>query len=92
VRPAARKSSNRAARTKLSRLVSNCATPFLPIQILYGKGGAESRTFLYSAIKLGDELSHKEMEALIQDWLTSRYPATCPHGRSICYRLSTTKI
>jgi DNA mismatch repair ATPase MutL len=61
--------------------------PFPAYTSLYGKGGAESRSFLYSAIKLGDELSHQEMEALIQDWLTSRYPATCPHGRSICYRL-----
>jgi DNA mismatch repair ATPase MutL len=41
----------------------------------------------HSAVKLGDKLSHPEMEALIKDWLTSRYPATCPHGRSICYRL-----
>jgi DNA mismatch repair protein MutL len=41
----------------------------------------------HSAVKLGDRLSHIEMEALIKDWLTSRYPATCPHGRSICYRL-----
>jgi DNA mismatch repair protein MutL len=41
----------------------------------------------HSAVKLGDRLSHPEMEALIKDWLGSRYPATCPHGRSICYRL-----
>jgi len=41
----------------------------------------------HSAVKFGDKLSHKEMEALIKEWLTSRYPATCPHGRSICYRL-----
>lgn len=41
----------------------------------------------HSAVKLGDKLSQVEMEALIRDWLTSRYPATCPHGRSICYRL-----
>lgn len=41
----------------------------------------------HSAVKLGDRLSHQEMEALIKEWLTSRYPATCPHGRSICYRL-----
>jgi DNA mismatch repair protein MutL len=41
----------------------------------------------HSAVKLGDKLSHKEMEALIKEWLTSRYPTTCPHGRSICYRL-----
>ena len=27
------------------------------------------------------------MKALIKDWLTSRYLGTCPHGRSICYRL-----
>ncbi len=41
----------------------------------------------HSAVKLGDKLSCEEMEALIKDWLTSRYPATCPHGRSICYRI-----
>jgi DNA mismatch repair protein MutL len=41
----------------------------------------------HSAVKLGDRLSHEEMEALIREWLGSRYPATCPHGRSICYRL-----
>jgi DNA mismatch repair protein MutL len=41
----------------------------------------------HSAVKLGDRLSHPEMEALIRNWLGSRYPATCPHGRSICYRL-----
>ena len=39
------------------------------------------------ALKLGDKLSYEEMKALIKDWLTSRYPATCPHGRSICYRI-----
>ena len=41
----------------------------------------------HSAVKLGDRLSRPEMEALIKEWLSSRYPATCPHGRSICYRL-----
>ena len=42
---------------------------------------------LHSAVKCGDKLSQEEMEALIKEWLTSRYPATCPHGRSICYRI-----
>ncbi len=41
----------------------------------------------HSAVKLGDKLAHQDMEGLIKDWLTSRYPATYPHGRSICYRL-----
>jgi DNA mismatch repair protein MutL len=41
----------------------------------------------HSAVKLGDKLSYEAMEALIKEWLTSRYPATCPHGGSICYRI-----
>lgn len=46
----------------------------------------------HSAVKMGDRLSEKEMESLIRDWLTSRLPATCPHGRSICYRTSLGEI
>ena len=46
----------------------------------------------HSAVKLGDRLSRPEMEALIEDWLTSRNPATCPHGRSICYRMEHKEI
>ena len=41
----------------------------------------------HSAVKLGDKLSQEEMAALIMEWLSSRYPATCPHGRSIYYRI-----
>ena len=42
----------------------------------------------HSAVKLGDKLSQEEMEAsLIKEWLSSRYPAMCPHGRSICCRI-----
>jgi DNA mismatch repair protein MutL len=46
----------------------------------------------HSAVKLGDRLSQPEMEALIRSWLTSRLPATCPHGRSICYRLGVNEV
>ena len=46
----------------------------------------------HSAVKMGDRLSQEEMEALIKDWLTSRLPATCPHGRSICFRLGINEI
>lgn len=46
----------------------------------------------HSAVKLGDRLAQPEMEALIRDWLTSRMPATCPHGRSICYRIGTNEV
>ena len=46
----------------------------------------------HSAVKLGDRLEKPEMEALIKDWLTSRLPATCPHGRSICYRIGVNEV
>jgi DNA mismatch repair protein MutL len=46
----------------------------------------------HSAVKLGDKLSYQEMEGLIKEWLSSRSPATCPHGRSICYRLGHKEI
>jgi DNA mismatch repair protein MutL len=46
----------------------------------------------HSAVKLGDKLAQPEMEELIKSWLASRLPATCPHGRSICYRIGTNEI
>src|SRR5215210_5189839 len=46
----------------------------------------------HSAVKMGDRLSQPEMEALIKDWLTSRLPATCPHGRSICFRVGLGEV
>ena len=46
----------------------------------------------HSAVKLGDKLQKPEMEALIKDWLGSRLPATCPHGRSICFRLGVNEV
>ncbi len=46
----------------------------------------------HSAVKMGDRLSQPEMESLIRDWLTSRLPATCPHGRSICFRLALGEV
>ena len=46
----------------------------------------------HSAVKLGDKLSKEEMDALIESWLTSRLPATCPHGRSICFRLGVNEV
>ncbi|MGI8650669.1 MAG: DNA mismatch repair endonuclease MutL [Rubrobacter sp.] len=46
----------------------------------------------HSAVKMGDRMSVPEMEQLVRDWLTSRLPATCPHGRSICFRTSLQEI
>ncbi|WP_119065517.1 DNA mismatch repair endonuclease MutL [Rubrobacter indicoceani] len=46
----------------------------------------------HSAVKMGDRMSQPEMEQLVHDWLTSRLPATCPHGRSICFRTSLREI
>ncbi len=46
----------------------------------------------HSAVKMGDKMSQPEMETLVRDWLTSRLPATCPHGRSICYRIGLNEV
>jgi DNA mismatch repair protein MutL len=46
----------------------------------------------HSAVKMGDRLSQAEMERLVHDWLTCRLPATCPHGRSICYRIGLNEV
>jgi DNA mismatch repair protein MutL len=46
----------------------------------------------HSSVRMGDKLSQREMETLINDWLTSRLPATCPHGRSICFRLGMNEV
>jgi DNA mismatch repair protein MutL len=46
----------------------------------------------HSAVKMGDRLSQPEMEALVRDWLTGRLPATCPHGRSICFRVGLGEV
>jgi DNA mismatch repair protein MutL len=46
----------------------------------------------HSAVKMGDKMSQPEMEKLIHDWLTCRLPATCPHGRSICFRIGLGEV
>ncbi|HSL01300.1 MAG TPA: DNA mismatch repair endonuclease MutL [Rubrobacteraceae bacterium] len=46
----------------------------------------------HSAVKMGNRLSQPEMEALVRDWLTGRLPATCPHGRSICFRVGLGEV
>ena len=46
----------------------------------------------HSAVKMGDKMFQPEMETLVRDWLTSRLPATCPHGRSICYRIGLKEV
>ena len=46
----------------------------------------------HSAVKMGDKLSQPEMEKLVRDWLSCRLPATCPHGRSICYRIGLGEV
>ena len=46
----------------------------------------------HSAVKMGDKLFQPEMERLVHDWLSCRLPATCPHGRSICYRIGLGEV
>ena len=45
-----------------------------------------------AAVKLGDRLTQPELESLIEQWLSSDLPATCPHGRTICYRIASSEL
>lgn len=42
-------------------------------------------TACHSAIKANEPLTHKQMSDLISQWLTTKYPKTCPHGRPIMH-------
>ena len=41
-----------------------------------------------SAVKAGDKLSYKEVEALIQTLISCDNPYTCPHGRPTVIELN----
>ncbi len=45
-----------------------------------------------AAVKLGDRLDYTEQQSLIEQWLASDLPATCPHGRTICYRMASSEL
>lgn len=42
-------------------------------------------TACHSAIKANEPLTHKQMSDLISQWLTTKHPKTCPHGRPIVH-------
>jgi DNA mismatch repair protein MutL len=43
----------------------------------------------HSAVRAGDTLLHFEMEKVIEQWLASTLPWTCPHGRPIAHTIET---
>ncbi|MCX5749609.1 MAG: DNA mismatch repair endonuclease MutL [Candidatus Saganbacteria bacterium] len=46
----------------------------------------------HGAIKAGDPLERKEMQALIKDLYSTTNPSTCPHGRPSIVKIERTKI
>ena len=45
-----------------------------------------------AAVKAGDILNDKEIEALLTLFYAATYNLTCPHGRPTCLNLSTHDI
>lgn len=45
-----------------------------------------------SAIRNGTPLTIQEMQQLLDQWRSTQYPRTCPHGRPICLRLEESSL
>jgi DNA mismatch repair protein MutL len=37
--------------------------------------------------RFGDSLSREEMEVLLREWVSCKFPEVCPHGRAIVKRI-----
>ncbi|MEB3287822.1 MAG: DNA mismatch repair endonuclease MutL [Vampirovibrionales bacterium] len=46
----------------------------------------------HSAVRAGDPLTHRDMERVIQGWLGSTLPWTCPHGRPIAHTIQKEEL
>lgn len=49
-------------------------------------------TACHAAVRAGDKLTSLEMEKVIEQWQSSDYPYTCPHGRKICHTISLKEL
>ncbi len=72
--------------------------PLLAAAELYLSGGEPPLRELWrevactAAVKVGEELSPPEQEALVRQWKACREPARCPHGRPVSICLSRAEL
>jgi DNA mismatch repair protein MutL len=64
------------------------------IELSLGKDlqAAQVATACRTAIRNGTPLSLREMQTLLEQWVRTRNPRTCPHGRPIFLRLDESSL
>lgn len=70
----------------------DCAAALIELSLGGDLQAAQAATACRSAIRNGTPLSLSEMQTLLEQWVKTRNPRTCPHGRPICLQLEETSL
>jgi len=73
-------------------LRDDCADALLELSLSGDLQAAQVATACRTAIRNGTPLDLTEMQALLDRWVRTRHPRTCPHGRPIFLRLDESSL
>ncbi len=71
---------------------SDCDQALIELSLAGDVQSAQVATACRSAIRNGTALSLPEMQTLLNQWVRTRNPRTCPHGRPIYLRLDESSL
>ncbi|CAD5945817.1 DNA mismatch repair protein MutL [Planktothrix tepida] len=71
---------------------SDCSEALLELSLGGDLQAAQVATACRSAIKNGTSLSLTQMQTLLDQWIKTRNPRTCPHGRPIVLQLEESSL
>jgi DNA mismatch repair protein MutL len=70
----------------------DCSEALIELSLAGDIQAAQVATACRSAIRNGTPLSVPEMQTLLDQWVRTRHPRTCPHGRPIYLRLDESSL
>jgi DNA mismatch repair protein MutL len=70
----------------------DCSEALIELSLAVDIQAAQVATACRSAIRNGKPLSLPEMQSLLDQWVRTRHPRTCPHGRPIYLRLDESSL
>ena len=71
---------------------TDCTEALIELSLAGDLQAAQVATACRSAIRNGTPLSLAEMQNLLDQWVRTRHPRTCPHGRPIYLRLDESSL
>jgi DNA mismatch repair protein MutL len=71
---------------------SDCSEALIELSLAGDLQAAQVATACRSAIRNGTPLSLAEMQSLLDQWVRTCHPRTCPHGRPIYLRLDESSL